>query len=87
MAADKEDDDMFAFACTSDYTAVADNLYLLKLKLGTCIDSGVTQVYSPDCLKFSNFKPIDQDITTTDGKIVKAIGIGDLQLELPNGSE
>jgi hypothetical protein len=75
IAADKEDNNMFAFACTSDYVAVAETLQLLKSKLGTCIDSGATQVYSPDHFKFSNYRPIDHDITTADGRIVKAVGV------------
>jgi gag-polypeptide of LTR copia-type len=87
IAADKEDNDMFAFVCTSDYVAVAETLQLPKSNLGTCINSGATQVYSPDCFKFSNYRPIDRDITTADGQIVKAVGVGDLELELPNGSE
>jgi hypothetical protein len=87
VAADKEDDDMFAFACTSDYTAVAETLQLPKSKLGTCVDSGATQVYSPDRSNFSNYRSIDRDITTADGRLVKAVGVGDLELELPNGSK
>ena len=87
MAADKEDDEMFAFTCISDYVAVAETLQLPKSKLGTCLDSGATQVYSPDRSKFSNYRPIDQDIMTADGRVVKAIGVGDLEIELPNGSK
>jgi gag-polypeptide of LTR copia-type len=87
IVADKEDNNMFAFACTSDYVAVSETLQLPKSKLGTCIDSGATQVYSPDRFKFSNYRPIDRDITTADGQIVKAVGVWDLELELPNGSE
>ena len=37
--------------------------------------------------KFSNYQSIDQDITTADGRLVKAIGMGDLHLDLPNGSK
>ena len=87
VAADKEDDDMFAFACTSDYATVVETLQLPKSKLGTCLDSGATQVYSPDHSKFSNYRTINRDITTADGRTVKAIGVGDLEIELPNGSK
>ena len=87
VAADKEDDNMFVFACTSDYAAVVETLQLLKSKLRTSLNSGATQVYSPDHSKFSNYRTINRDITTADGRTVKAIGIGDLEIELPNGSK
>ena len=30
---------------------------------------------------------VDRDITTVDGRILKAVGMGDLHLDLPNGSK
>ena len=42
---------------------------------------------NPFFLMFSNYKQIDRDITTADGRTVKAIGMGDMHLELPNGSK
>ena len=87
VAADMEDDNMFTFACTSDYAVVTETLQLPKSRLGTCVNSGATQVYSPDHLKFSNYKLIDQNITIADGRLVKAVGVGDSELELPNGSK
>ena len=62
MAADKEDTEMFAFMCTSDYAAVAETLQLPKSKLGTCVDSGASRVYFQDRAKFTNYKLIDRDI-------------------------
>src|SRR6202161_3912155 len=82
-----EDEEMFAFTCTSDYTDVAAATPIPKSSFGTCVDSGASNDYSPDRTKFSNYKEIDRDITTADGRIVKAIGMGDLHLELPNGSK
>lgn len=87
IASNDEENDLFAFTCTSDYAAVTDALQFPKSKLGNCIDSGVSQVYSPDWLKFVNYKLIDCDITTADGRTIKAIGMGDLHLDLPNGSK
>jgi len=78
---------MFTFTCTSDYTAVAETLQLPKSKLGTCVDSGASRVYCQDHVKFTNYKLIDRDITTADGRTIKAVGTGDLVIDLPNGSK
>ena len=83
--ANDEENDLFAFTCTSDYANVADSLKMPKSKFGTCIDSGASMDYSPDRSKFSNYREIEKDITTADGRILKAVGMGDLHLELPNG--
>ena len=48
VAMDKEEEELFAFTCTSDYMAVANGLDVLKSKLGTCIDSGASRDYCPD---------------------------------------
>src|ERR1700761_4726052 len=88
IAETKEDEEeMFAFTCTSDYTDIAAATPALKSSFGTCIDSGASNNYSPDQTKFSNYQEIDKDISTADGHVVKAIGMGDLHLELPNGSK
>ena len=58
-----------------------------KSRLGTCIDRGASQVYSPDRSNFANYKPIDRSITTADGNQLKAVGMGDLEVDLPNGSK
>ena len=86
VATNDEEGDLFAFTCTSDYVAQADQLEVAKSKLGTCIDSGASRDYCPDRSKFSNYKAIQRRITTADGRTLKAIGSGDLHLELPNGS-
>ena len=86
VATNDEEGDLFAFTCTSDYVALADQLEVLKSRLGTCIDSGASRDYCPDRSKFSNYKAIQRRITTADGRTLKAIGSGDLHLELPNGS-
>ena len=85
VAANVEDNEMFAFTCTSNYAMVAENIP--KSRLSTCIDSGASQVYSPDKEKFTNYKTIDQEITTANGRAIKAIGMGDLNIDLPNGSK
>ena len=47
-AASNDDDELFAFTCTSDFANVAEALQLPNSRLGTCIDSGASRVYSPD---------------------------------------
>ena len=79
-------DRIIAFTCTSDFASVAEALQVPKSCLGTCIDSGASRVYSPDRTKFTNYKTIDRRITAADGRELKAIGMGDLEMELPNGS-
>ena len=78
---------MFAFTCTSDYIDVAAATPVLKSSFGTCINSGGSNNYLPDQTKFSNYQEIDRDISTANSHVVKAIGMGDLHLELPNGSK
>ena len=87
VEAKDDEEEMFAFTCTSDYTDIAAATPVLKSSFGTCIDSGASNNYSPDQTKFSNYQEIDKDISTADGHVVKAIGMGDLHLELPNGSK
>ena len=87
VAADDEEGALFAFTCTSDYVAVVDRLDITKSKLGTCIDSGVSRDYCPDHAKFSNYRIVQQKITTVDGRLSNAIEMEDLHIELPNGSD
>ena len=86
-AVDEDDKELFTFTCTSDFANVAKAIQVLKLRLGTCIDSGASRVYSPDSSKFTNYKSIDRSITTADGRQLKAVGMGDLEIDLPNGSK
>ena len=78
---------MFAFTCTSNYTDVAAAIPIPKSSFSTCIDSRASNSYLPDRTKFSNYQEIDRDISTADSHVVKAIGMGDLHLELTNGSK
>jgi hypothetical protein len=87
VVADDDKDELFVFTCTSDYVAVADTLDVPKLRLGTCLDSGALRHYCPDQTKFMNYKPTECKITTADGRTLKTAGVGDLHINLPNGSE
>ena len=85
--ANDKDNDLFAFTCTSDFVDVAAASKLPKSKYRTCLDSRASNDYSPDQTKFSNYRVVDRDITTADGRILKAVSMGDLHLDLPNGSK
>jgi hypothetical protein len=87
VAADDDEKEMFAFTCTSNYVAVTENLDVLKLKLGTCIDSSASQNYCPDHLKFSNYKFVQCKKTMANGITLAAVGMRDLHVELPNRSQ
>ena len=82
---DDDDKELFTFTCMSDFANVAKALQVPKSWLGTCIDSGASQVYSPDSSKFANYKLINCSITTADGRQLKAVGMGDLKIDMPNG--
>ena len=45
---DNDKDENFAFTCTSDYVNIAESLQVPKSKLGSCIDSGASEVYCPE---------------------------------------
>ena len=87
VVANDEENDLFAFTCTSDFANMAESSNLPKSKYRTCLDSGASNNYSPDWTKFSNYREVNRDITTADGRTLKAVGMGDLHLDLPNGSK
>ena len=81
-------DEIFAFTCMSDYVEVANALNVPKSRLGACIDSGTSRHYSPDRDAFINYSPINNTtITTADGRKLKALGKGNVWIELPNGAK
>ena len=84
-AVDDDNKELFAFTCMSNFANVAEALQVPKSQLGTCIDSGASQVYSPDSSKFANYKSIDCNITMADGRQLKAVGMGDLEIDMLNG--
>ena len=81
-------DDMFVFTCTSDYGNVANMLIILKSQLGSCVDSGASHHYSPHHNTFIKYCPIhNQSITAADGQKLKAVSMGDVEIELLNGAK
>ena len=79
---------IFAFTCTSNYVALTKTLELPKDNFGTCIDSGTSTHYCPNCAQFQNYQPLkNRVITTVNGWTLKAIGIGDVHIDLLNGAK
>ena len=68
--ADSEKDKIFAFTCTSDYANITETPQVPKSKLGSCIESGASEVYCPDREKFANYKQINWSITTVSGSAI-----------------
>ena len=88
MVAESLDDELLTFTCTSDYADLPRVLQIPKSHLGACIDSGASCHYCPDCERFENYQPISgQNITTADRCTLTVVGIGDVHIELPNGSK
>ena len=50
-----QDEEIFTFTCTSDFTAVAGTLHIPKLKCRAIADSGASCHFSPDKSKFTNY--------------------------------
>ena len=46
--ANDDENDLFAFTCTSNYVNMAESLKFPMSKYWTCIDSGASNDYSPD---------------------------------------
>jgi len=88
VAADNDKGDLLAFACISGYPNAAKTIQVPSLRARVYIDSLANRHYCPDRLKFWNYLPIKgQNITTADGRHLKAQGIRNVYIELPNGSE
>ena len=83
-----DENDLFAFTCTSDYTAEAKALNISNENCRACLDSGMSNHYCPNHNKFENYQVLTGCyVITTDGRRLKAIGIGDVHIELPNKSK
>ena len=59
VAVKDDENELFAFTCTSDCAAVVEKFDLPKSKLGTCVDSGASRDYCPDWSKFVNYQTVE----------------------------
>ena len=83
-----DENDLFAFTCTSDYTAEAKALNISNENRRACLDSSASNHYCPDHNKFENYQALTgRYVITADSRRLKAIGIGDVCIELPNKSK
>ena len=81
-------DEIFAFTCMSNYVEVTNTLNVPKSQLGVCINSGASRHYSPNLDVFINYCPINNTtITTADSHKLKALGEGNVWIELLNGAK
>jgi hypothetical protein len=78
---------LFAFSCTSDFNALATELKIDESTHDTILDSGASRHFCPDRSRFQSYQPIDRDIKTADGQTLKAIGTGNVQINLLNGNK
>ena len=78
----------FTVTCTSTFEDVATALYSVPaIRRGAIIDSGASSHFCADRNKFNSFRPISQAINAADGRTFQALGVGNVAIELPNGSK
>ena len=86
-AAKTTTEEVFAFTCTSTFIGIADSLKIPPSKCGVIVDSGTSSHFCPDKSKFINLRPLKgQNIHTTNDGVIPACGIGNVSIELSNGS-
>ena len=75
------------FTCTSTFVGVANSLQIPLSKRGVIVDSGVSSHFCPDKSKFISIRSLEgQTIHTTNDGAILACGVGDISIELSNGS-
>ena len=80
-------EEVFAFTCTSTFVGVADSLKIPPSKHGVIVNSDTSSHFCPDKSKFINLIPLEgQNIHTANDGVILAYGIGDVSIELSNGS-
>ena len=80
-------EEVFAFTCTLTFIGIADSLKIPPSKCGVIVNSGASSHFCPDKSKFINLRPLEsQNIHTTNDGVILACGIGNVSIELSNGS-
>ena len=82
-----ENGTMFAYATTSSFHSVAAKLGTPPEQHSAIVDSGASHHYCPDKSKFKNFTVITDNVKLADGRKVPALGVGDVEVTLPNGDK
>ena len=80
-------EDVFAFTCTSTFVGIANSLQIPLSKCGVIVDSGASSHFCPDKSNFISIRPLEgQTIHTVNDGAIPACGVGDVSIELSNGS-
>ena len=80
-------EDIFVFTCMSTFVGVANSLQIPFLKHGAIVDSGTSDHFCPDKSKFANLRQLEgQTIHTMHDGTIPVCGVGDVAIELSNGS-
>ena len=83
----KEGGTMFAFSATSSFHCIAAKLGIPAEHHSAILNSSASHHYCPDKSKFKNLEPISDSIKLTDGHTLPALGIGNVEITLPNGDK
>ena len=83
----KEGGTMFAFSATSSFHCIAAKLGIPAEHHSAILNSSASHHYYPDNSKFKNLEPISDSIKLTDGHTLPALGIGNVEITLPNGDK
>ena len=87
LAAKTTTEEVFAFTCMSTFVGIADSLKIPPSKCGVIVDSGASSHFCPDKSKFVNLRPLEgQNIHTANDRVIPGWGIGNVSIELSNGS-
>jgi hypothetical protein len=84
----KNTEEHFAFFCGSTYEDIAAALPgIPAVCCGAIVDSGAMSHFCADKSKLLNFQSIDKPVTAADGHSFRALGVGNITIELPNGQK
>ena len=83
----KEGGTMFAFSATSSFHCIAAKLRIPTERCSTILNSGASPHYCPNKSKFKNLEPISDSIKLANGHTLPALGIGDVEITLPNSDK
>ena len=78
---------MFAFSTTSSFYCIATKLGIPAECCSAILNSSASCYYHPDNSKFKNIEPISDSIKLANGHTLPALGIGDVEITLPNGDK
>ena len=84
---DNESGTMFTYAATSSFHSIAAKLGIPLEQCNTIVGSGASHHYCPNKSKFKNFSPITDNVKLADGRKLPTLGVGDVEMTLPNSDK